>query len=62
MADGGSKSESEEEPVLFTNTEQPLDDPTIAAVEMKVRMRKKDFLFQNHWTKWGCFCSRCFLI
>jgi hypothetical protein len=42
MADRGSKLESEEEPVLFTNTEQPLEDPTIAAVEMKVRMRKKD--------------------
>ena len=42
MADGGSKSESEEEPVLFTNTDQPLEDPTIAALEMKVRMRKKD--------------------
>jgi hypothetical protein len=42
MADGGSKSESEEEPVLFTNTDKPLEDPTIAALEMKVRMRKKD--------------------
>jgi hypothetical protein len=42
MTDGGSKSESEEEPVLFTNTDQPLEDPTIAPLEMKVRMRKKD--------------------
>ena len=43
MASVGSNkwSESEEEPV-FSNTEQPLEDPSIAAVEMKVRMRKKD--------------------
>ena len=43
MASVGSNkwSESEEDPV-FSNTEQPLEDPTIAAVEMKVRMRKKD--------------------
>ena len=27
---------------MFTNTDQPLEDPTIAALEMKVRMRKKD--------------------
>ena len=42
MASIGSKwSESEEEPV-FENSEKPLEDPIIAAVEMKVRMRKKD--------------------
>ena len=42
MAAGGSKSESEEEPVEFTNRTNPLRDPIIAEVEMKVRMRKKD--------------------
>ena len=42
MAPGGSKSESEEEPVEFTNRTNPLKDPIIAEVEMKVRMRKKD--------------------
>jgi hypothetical protein len=44
MADRGSKSESEEELVSFTNTDQPLEDPTIAPLEMKVRMRKKDVM------------------
>ena len=34
---GGSKSESdEEEQVLFTNTDIPLEDSTITGLEMKV--------------------------
>ena len=41
IADGGSKSELEEEP-CFTNTDKPLEVRTITTVEMKVRMRKKD--------------------
>ena len=42
METGGSKSESEEEPVEFTNRTNPLKDSIILEVEMKVRMRKKD--------------------
>ena len=42
MAAGGRKSESEEDPVLFTNSTNPLKDPTIAEVKSKIRMRIKN--------------------
>jgi hypothetical protein len=31
---GGSKSESDEEQVSFTNTDNPLEDPIITGLEM----------------------------
>ena len=40
-AQGGNKSESEEEQV-FQNRENPLKDPAVTALESKVRLRKKD--------------------
>ena len=42
-ANGGSKSESdEEEPVSFSKTDNPLEDPIITRLEMQARLRKKD--------------------
>ena len=41
-ANGGSKSESEEEEqVSFSNAENPLEDPIITNLEMKARLRKR---------------------
>ena len=39
---GGSKSESDEEQVLFTNTDNPLKDTAVTSLELKVRLRKKE--------------------